>query len=267
MSYSPCCPNCTHSNSVVYDYIQGIKVCSHCGLVISDVLIQAHPDSTVLTPGQLYSDRGFSLDGLKYKSSAASTDKVLHKGLLKLKNTAFMLNISDDILNCSLAIFKEAKEKTRTKIARIRPMVAASLFIASKKCRTPFNIKRIEQYLCVKRKIMTKTIKHILQLISLRLECSTQDYVKSLGNNLHLSIPIITDSCTIFKNIQQSGLLGGKNPFTIASVSILYCCKLHQHQIRAENIALYAKVSAPTITRAYNFLVKQKEAATLSQQH
>jgi transcription initiation factor TFIIB len=261
------CPNCMHNNSIVFDYIQGVKVCNNCGLVINDVIIddragKMQPDDTLRVGSQnneLYTDRGFNLEGLNYRSNADQSDKTLHKGIQKLKEAACALNVSDDVLNCSLSVFKEAKDKLKTKIVRINSLVAATLFMASKKCKMPISIKRIEEYLCIKRKAMTKNIKLISELTSMECQGITQDYVKSLGNNLNLSFPIITVAHKIYQYSMQCGLLGGKNPFTIAGVSILSSCKVLHYDLSPKAIAMYAKVSVCTITRTFNFLMKHKD--------
>lgn len=261
------------------DHTQGVKVCSACGLVITDRIIDetsewrnfsgdggtgsnegnrvGGPSDPMLVGRGLSITMGNNELNNKYTkwnnfSSMSSTDKSLTRGFERIKNAACKLDIDDGILNGSKEIFKAVQEKTKLKGKNLDAVVAATLYVAAKEKKLPLNIKRILEEIKVEKRMLNKCIKGVQNILSQKKPKGTYaDYVTPLGNNLKLRIEVMTLATEITKNAESIGLVSGKNPYSVAGASILVSCQILNEQIDVKNISSYAHIAEATIKGAY----------------
>jgi transcription initiation factor TFIIB len=280
------CTNCWKKETIILDHTQGVKVCSNCGLVVNDRIIDetsewrnfsgdggfggndgnrvGGPSDPLLNGRGLIITMGNNDQQNKFTkwqnfSSMNSTDKSLTRGFERLKNAAYRLDIDEDILNTSKEFFKTVQEKTKLKGKNLDAVVAATLYVAAKEKKAPLNLKRIQENINVEKKMMNKCIKGVQNILSQKKpKGNYSDYVRPLGNNLKLKIEPINVATEITKRAEKIGLVSGKNPHSVAGASILLSCQLLNEPIEIKKISDYAQIAEATIKGAYKKIFNSK---------
>jgi transcription initiation factor TFIIB len=196
-SYSPtCCPQCNLNNTIITEPKSGDVVCSNCGMVIPDNLLEMKPEwqkvainepeikaRTGLQQSSLAShDMGLStiigkenIDASRKKIEPSvlssmerlrtwdfrtqfqsSTDKSLRIAFSELDRLKDKLGLSEAIIENATYIFRKAHQRGKVRGRSIPAVMAAAIYIACRQMEASRTLDNIATISNVKRKSIAR---------------------------------------------------------------------------------------------------------------
>lgn len=202
------CPRCGKA-SMVMDESSGEQVCSNCGYVVSERIIDEHAEwrnfsqeqgeanrSRTGTPSTLArDDMGLStviglenrdVSGRALQASMKATverlrtwdkrsrvhpslDRNLRQAFSELDRLAEKINAGSSIVEKAAYIYRKAVEKRLVRGRSISEMIAASLYAALRDTETPRNLKDLAEVSNIKRGKLAQSYRLLLREMDLRM--------------------------------------------------------------------------------------------------
>jgi len=267
------CPHCKRVNSLRHDFARGEIVCKECYTVIEDRIIDkssewrnfaaefsSHSSDPNRVGGPLdefMEDSGMTtkiiakgthtgLTKAAQKSAQDAGDKSLMRGFNVIKDFADQLHLPSEIVEKSKGLFKNIEKKKKLKGRNLDSVIAAVLYVSAKQCSNPKNLKDVITKTGTKKKDVVRCIGLVRQFSNTGGE-NIEQMVQNLCNKLNVGNKVRNSSIEVVRNIDQFEYLGGKNPYTKASVAICLVAKALAPDITPETVADQAKLSASTI--------------------
>src|SRR5437016_718536 len=189
------CPSCKSDNAIITDPKSGEIICSRCGMVVSDKLLERRPewrtfainetkDRTRTGPPSSLTrhDMGLStiigkenVDATKNKIEPSmlsafrrlrtwdfrtqvrsSTDKTLRLAFDELDSLKDKLGLSDAIVEKTAYIYRKAQQKGMMRGRSIHAVLAAAIYIACRQMEVPRTLDEIATIGDIKRKSIAK---------------------------------------------------------------------------------------------------------------
>ncbi|WP_297982088.1 TFIIB-type zinc ribbon-containing protein [uncultured Methanobrevibacter sp.] len=271
------CPQCGSSDFFTDDAKHEI-ICSHCGLVVEENIIDFTPSGTAINNdgkgltqhsmadnGRADGGLGSSLrlndvnhdqrrmwNRLRRMNNQSKIKNNKDRNLLRATPTLLMLisrlSLPKSIKERTIYIYKEALDKELVRGRTIDGIMAVSLFVACREQNVPRSLKEIEEASGISK----RTLHHNLNLIKRELKIKVpparaMDYVPRFTSNLGLSNAIESKAIEILEVAQQEKILGGKDPKSFAAAAIYSSTILLDERVTQGEIAEATKVTAVTI--------------------
>ena len=290
------CHKCDTDIYLIDDTTQGIKICSNCGEIISQ-LVDENPEwrnyeddtknnvgrcSSVINELLPRSSLGTNIVGGSFGNKIRKLhnwnampyrERSLHivfkEIQAKCASKSIMKCIEDDakIMYKTISECKHTKGVNKGKNIIIRggnrkSMIAACVFYACKKKGMTRSPKEIADLFGIKYTEMTKGCRNFVKLVKLKkIESNMmislpEHFVTRFCNNLHLNEKYAIQSIEICKNITKLNLASHHTPFSVAIVSILMMIEHNKLPITKKRIAEYFEVSEVTIGKTYKKIEK-----------
>lgn len=278
------CPECD-STHLQTDRERGEMTCRDCGLIIEENMIDFNKEwkdfddkegknaragaPLTYTKPELMTQIGNRNDFNKIKQKdkfirmakwqyrSTTMEKNLKLALAHLKQTSSFLKLPAFVEEETARIYNQVVKKGLTKGRSIEPLIAGALYIACKKYDIPRTFKEIKEASgCNKRDVM-KSYKLISRSLSLKFTpTDPTSFVSKFANKLNISPEIESNALKILEEAEKKGVINGKIPIGIAAASLYIATMLNCEKKTQEEIAEVAGVTAVTIRKRCQDLVK-----------
>ncbi|MFW9904692.1 MAG: transcription initiation factor IIB family protein [Candidatus Thorarchaeota archaeon] len=286
------CSEC-NSNSMIYDEPRGEIICGNCGLVVNSVLFSHEPEwraynseeekvkvrvglpSTVLNNremrtvigGKRKDSYGKTLDTATQAKFARlsqmderiqdKTTRNLKSALMEVKRIKSHLNLSDDICETAVLLYKLALEKDLIKGRSVIGMISAAIYLACRKKDAAITLKDTAEMANISTKELGRCIRIFLQNIN--INNSSPDpvtLINRLGENLGLTMYTRKVAIDILTEAHEKRLTMGKIPMSLAAAAI-YIASIQTGERRTQQqIATPARTTPVTIRNRFKELAK-----------
>lgn len=285
------CPECG-STTINYDYNRAETVCTKCGAVIKESMIDLTQEwrafdedqrsrrvrtGAVLTPTK--HDMGLTTEIGKGKGELfkVSTKKRAqyyrltkwHKRLMKSKdrNISFAfselqrlisyLHLSRSIHEKVAKMYQDAVDKGLVRGRSTEAIISALLYITCKDEGAPRTLDEIAKASGVDKKEIGKTYRYIARKMTLRiLPAKAQDYVPRFGSLLGLSEKVQVRAVEVLDDASKDDVTSGKGPIGVAAAALYISAVLEGERKTQREVADIIGVTEVTIRNRYKEIVE-----------
>lgn len=277
---------------LVEDYRAGDMVCSACGLVVGDRVVDVGSEwrtfsneksntdpsrvggsenpllnGTDLTTviGRGTGDASFDETGAaKYhnRRNMSSSDRALVTAFREISNMGDRINLTKTITDRANLLFKQVHDGRTLKGRSNDAIASACLYIACRQEGVPRTFKEI----CAISKVSKKEIGRCFKLILKALETSvdlitTGDFMSRFCSNLGLP-PVVQRAAThIARKAVELDIVPGRSPISVAAAAIYMASQASVEKKNQKEIGDIAGVADVTIRQSYKLMLP--EAAKL----
>lgn len=292
------CPDCKEDPpNLQEEYSSGDIVCTSCGLVIGDRIIDtrnewrsfSNDDSRGDDPSRVGEAadpllKGAQLDTMiavphgvrnplatvqrRVKEHSDRDQQQLVAAYTEIGHYCDRLGLNAVIADHAKHLFRIASD---SKLIKTRPrdaIIASCLVIACKQTGAARSFKEICSLMHVDIKPVARLYREVKELLAKRDETAdfamapattAADLLVRLGNRLRLD-QNMRDTCRkVVERVENAGFLAGRNPFTTAAASIYVSTFLIGKALELRNIASAAELSEGTIRNAFRQICDHRE--------
>lgn len=271
---------------LVEDYRAGDMVCSACGLVVGDRVVDVGSEwrtfsneksntdpsrvggsenpllnGTDLTTviGRGTGDASFDESGgAKYhnRRNMSSSDRALVTAFREISNMADRINLTKTITDRANLLFKQVHDGKTLKGRSNDAIASACLYIACRQEGVPRTFKEI----CAISKVSKKEIGRCFKLILKALETSvdlitTGDFMSRFCSNLGLP-PVVQRAAThIARKAVELDIVPGRSPISVAAAAIYMASQASVEKKNQKEIGDIAGVADVTIRQSYKLML------------
>ena len=275
------CERCNAKNSLVLDVPNGELVCTNCGLVAQDRIIDDTYEkrnfgsenggnkSESRISGPMKAGEGYNLgsslvkmdkDGnaIKAKSGGSSYNQSpIERNYQEINNILGNKDIKGTIIEETKMIYSQVIKELRMKGRNFKAMICAMYFIASRNQKVSKSFKDIAAMFNVPEAKIKKAYNHIKKVVVNVLTVEQQNdtletYIRDFCNNNKERYEYKNLAIKIAKNINEKGFLEGKNTKTIAGLSLFIAKKKEKTLYINKNDICKEFGNVTTIDNAYN---------------
>jgi transcription initiation factor TFIIB len=279
-----CCREHPDSH-LIEDYRAGDMICSACGLVVGDRVVDvgsewrtfsneksnvdpsrvggsANPllngsDLTTII-GKGTGDSAFDTSGApKYQNrkSMSSSDRALTNAFREISNMADRINLPKPIVDRANILFKKVHDGKTLKGRSNDAIASACLYIACRQKGVPRTFKEI----CAVSNVCKKEIGRCFKLILKALETSvdlitTGDFMSRFCSNLGLSSSVQRAATHIAKKAVELDIVSGRSPISVAAAAIYMASQASEEKKSQNEIGDVAGVADVTIRQSYKLM-------------
>jgi transcription initiation factor TFIIB len=296
VEYVEVCPECG-STHLANDDERAEIVCTECGLVIDEKIIDGGPEwrafdyeqrmkrSRVGAP-MTYTihDKGLStvIDwrnkdsygkdiGPKKRAEiyrlrkwqqrirvSNATEKNLAFALTELDRVASRLNLPKNVRETAAVLYRKAVEKGLIRGRSIEGVAAAALYAACRQCKVPRTLDEIADSAKLNRKEIGRTYRFVSRELSITLRPTTPlNYVPRFSSELDLSGEVQSKAIEILKKAMDNELTSGRGPTGVAAAAIYIASVLLGERRTQREVADIAGVTEVTIRNRYKELAEK----------
>ena len=280
--------------ALIEDYRAGDQICSACGLVVGDRVIDVGSEwrtfssesggedksrvgatensllgsdlSTMIGPapggrgpGGSYSN--VSSDAAVYTNrsrpqTSSNSDRALMDAFRTMSNMADRINLPRTITDRANVLFKTVYEGRNLKGRSNSAIAAACLYIACRQDGVPRTFKEIVAVSAVSKKEIGRVFKLILKNHDTNVEhITTGDFMSRFCGTLSLSRPIQKAATCIAKRAVDMDIVPGRSPISVAAAAIYMASQVSDDKRTQKEIAEIAGVADVTIRQSYKLLL------------
>ncbi|MHA1729758.1 MAG: transcription initiation factor IIB [Promethearchaeota archaeon] len=290
------CPDCA-SDITVFDSHRGEIICSTCGLVIKNRIIDQGPEwrafdavqrekRTRVGAPMTYTihDRGLSTI-IDWKNKDAAGHEIpakLRSQIYRLRRWQSRIRVSDaternltfalselDRMASILALPKSLKE-TAAKIYRsavkshlirgrsIEGVAAASLYAACRNMKIPRTLQEVAEIARVDKKEIGRSYRFVVSRLNLNSNPTRPiHYISRFISELKLSNKVLKRSIDIIKLAEKYGLTSGRGPTGVAAAAIYVASIMFQEKRTQREIAKISQVTEVTVRNRFKELINK----------
>ena len=294
------CKYCNAQNSIITDFSAGQVVCSSCGAVLEDRIIDetyegrnfgsenqgsgGKDQTRVGVPINAYTEEfnagvsiatkknGTPLSNIRMRSSGSSNNS-LQRIFKKADELAQKLDLKLSIVDKAKDLLALVEKQKKLKGRSLDCIIASVIYVACRLWNVPRPLPEIAKNLGLEKKTVNKcfnSIKHIIienndNQIAQNVSGLVNSYCNKLQEKLEkLEKPekrnsLKKDAIEISEMICNKEVIAGRNPSTIAAVSILIASRLLELPLSKKEIADTTTTTENTISNAYQDLLKYRE--------
>ncbi len=287
------CPSCG-KGPMISDASTGELVCSNCGFVVSDKMIETGPEWRAFSKEEMDSrartgapsslaihDMGLSTvmgvenkdaSGRSFQSSMKSTlerlrtwdkrsqvhtpaERNLRQAMMELDRLSEKLKVSDSVVERAAYIYRKALERKLIRGRSISAVVAASLYAAVRDTETPRTLKDLVAVSSVKKGDLARSYRLLLKELDLRMPVA--DPIRSISriaSKAGLSERTKRRALEILKRAEDAGITAGKDPMGLAASALYIASVVEKENKIQKDIATAAGVTEVTIRNRYKGL-------------
>lgn len=287
------CPECGSSN-LIEDYGMGEVICSDCGLVIHDNVLDEGPEwraftrqekqmrSRVGTPSSLsVHDKGLSTVIDKVNKDAfgrqlpastrlqmlrlrkwqirarvhSSIDRNLSKAMAELDRLTDKIRVPPSIKEQGALIYRRALDKGLVRGRSILAIAAASLYASCRFTQTPRTLKEVSKASYVKRKDIARCYRLLIRELDLKMPVANPvNSVPKIASKIAINEKTQQTAIKLLHSAEEKKLIAGKDPQGMAAAAIYIACVLEGEKKTQKQIAEAAGVTEVTVRNRYKGL-------------
>ncbi len=284
------CPECG-SNHLVKDYERGELICSECGMVLEDSIIDMGPEWRSFDSDQdekrsrtgspmsyLSHDKGLATEiswsnkdyygkKIPHRNRAQiyrvrkwhqrirvsnAAERNLSMALQLLNENGTKLGIPKDIKETAALIYRKAVDRNLIRGRSIESIVCASIYASCRMIDLPRTLDEISRLSFVNKKKIGKAYRHLAKELALNIKPTTPySYVSQFCNKLELDKQVMIDSENIIRMAVEMGISTGKGPTGIAAASIYIAAIKNGKPRTQKDVARISGVTEVTIRNRY----------------
>src|SRR5690348_8272058 len=265
MSYcTTCCPQCNLNNTIIAEPKSGDVVCSNCGMVIPDNLLEMEPEwqKVAINEAEIKArtgsqsslashDMGLSTIIGKEKIDASrkkiepsvlssmerlrtwdfrtqvqtSTDKSLRIAFSELDRLKDKLGLSEAIIENAAYIFRKAHQRGKVCGRSIPAVMAAAIYIACRQMEVSRTLDDIATTSNVKRKSIARYQRELVFEFQLEVpEIDSTKCISRVANNANVTEKTKHQAINLMDEIVKHGMSAGKDPMGLAAAVLYTSC-------------------------------------------
>jgi len=279
------CPRCG-SPKLVYDPSRGEKVCSQCGIVISDVTVDRGPEWRAHTLAEkavkrrtggptsyTHYDKGLytsfrtnrDIHGrrlnpqrrrrmmrLKRYNSRTKLDESgmrnLSRAMNELNRLADTLHLPNGVRERAAFIYRKALEEDLIKGRTIAGFVAASLYATCRQSRIPRSLQEVSEASTRDHTDVSRTYRFLLRELDLKMPVDyPMKFVPRIASKVDVSRETDRLTVDILREARDRKALIGKDPRGIAAAALYMACKANDEKRTQKDIAKAAGTTEVTL--------------------
>lgn len=290
------CPNCT-SRRIVRDYERGELVCSDCGLIIVEKIMDTgaewrsfdtdptvskartgsplkyiRPDKGLTTEIDLYNRdiRGIKIKGKKVaqmsrmrkwhkrSSISSSIERNLMIALNELDRIASYLGLSKDVREDAALLYRQIAEKGLVRGRLIENVVSAVIYATCRKHYISRTLDEISQVSGVDRKEIGRTYRFIVKELNLKVPLSgPEQLIPRVVSQLNLSKETVQLINEYYRRAEDKNLILGRGPQGLIAAIIYIACEVNKEKRTQKEIAEALGVTEVTIRNRYKEIAQE----------
>jgi transcription initiation factor TFIIB len=290
------CPDCGSSN-LRTDFAHGEIVCRDCGFVLEDAMFDFGPEWRAfdedqksrrsrtgglvryaklnkgltteidrydrdIRGGAIQPERKAQLYRLrKWQRRSRMSDSIqrnLSIALPELDRMCAYLNIPNNIKEECAMWYRRAVSKGLVRGRSIECVVAAIIYLISRKHHLPKTLEELEEVSGVKKKDIGRSYRFVCRRLDLKMPVATPiDYVPRFASELGLSGRTEAKAIEILETAAKKGIISGKGPTGVAAAAIYLAGKITDDKQTQKGIAgKLVGVTEVTIRNRYEELAR-----------
>ena len=280
--------------ALIEDYRAGDQICSACGLVVGDRVIDVGSEwrtfssesggedksrvgatenallgsdlSTMIGPspggrgaGGSYSN--MSSDAAIYTNrsrpqTTSTSDRALMDAFRTMSNMSDRINLPRTITDRANVLFKVVYEGRNLKGRSNSAIAAACLYIACQQDGVPRTFKEIVAVSAVSKKEIGRVFKLILKAHDTNVELiTTGDFMSRFCGTLSLARPIQKAATCIAQKAVDMDIVPGRSPISVTAAAIYMASQASRDKRTQKEIADIAGVADVTIRQSYKLML------------
>ena len=289
------CPECGSTN-LIHDYDTGETVCSDCGLVIRDQMMDKGPEWRAFTQEEKESrsrvgiptsysvhDKGLStaigrIDrdafGRKLPLSTrlqmlrlrkwqirsrvhSSVDRNLAQAMAELDRLSDKVYIPGSVKEKAAVIYRKALDKGLVRGRSIAAIAAASLYAACRITRTARTLREISEASLVNKKDVARCYRLLLRELEIQMPIADPlTYISKIAEKIDISGETQGLAIKIIREAKKKKAAAGKDPLGLAAAALYIACLKRGERKTQKDIAEAANVTEVTVRNRYKNLKK-----------
>jgi transcription initiation factor TFIIB len=286
------CPECD-SKHFTRDRRRGEVVCSKCGLIIKERIIDTSPEwrafdseqrqrrtrgGAPLTPTK--HDKGLTTEvgsgrGELFKVAPSkraqyyrlrkwqkrlveSKDRNLSFAFSELQRLVSFLGLPRSVHEEVARKYEKAVDKGLVRGRSMESVIAALLYTICRKMKTPRTLEELSDATGIEKREIGRTYRYITRELGMRiLPAMPKNYIPRFGSMLGLSDKVQARAIRILKEAKKYGATGGKGPIGVASAALYIAAVLEGEKRTQREIADAIGVTEVTIRNRFKELCKK----------
>jgi transcription initiation factor TFIIB len=283
------------SSELVTDEDSGEVVCSKCGLVVRDLLLDPKPEWRAFTPEETRSkartgaptsltqfDKGLSTTFQPYRDAYgkalpmterlkmmrlrkwnmrarvhSSAERNLSQAMNELTRLTDALHIPMSVEENAAFLYRKALDEGLIRGRSITSLAAAALYAACRLTQTPRNLKEIVEASTRSRKEISRCYRLLHRELAIRMPVDNAvKYVAKIASQAGLSQKTQNGAMDLLDEAKKQKADIGKSPAGMAAAALYIVSIRNGEKIAQRDLAKAAEVTEVTIRNRYKRLVK-----------
>jgi len=281
------CPLCENDDPpIVEDYATGDAICSDCGAVLEDHIVDmtsewrtftsdagsVDPSRVGAAANPLLEDSGLSTmiardpkgknplgDDLRKwnnRGAQSSSDRNLINAFRDIDRMAEHMSLPPKIANTSKEYYSKVEKHKSLRGRSTEAIVAACVYIGCRMEGVPRTLKEIAALASVPKKEISSAFSYIKKLLKLNEKMDhikPDDFLTRFCSHLDLPETVRLAAGFIAEKATAMRLVAGKSPISVAAAAIFFICQIcpPEHFKERSAISKIAGVSEVTIRNSY----------------
>ncbi|XP_037946453.1 transcription factor IIIB 70 kDa subunit-like, partial [Teleopsis dalmanni] len=277
------------TSPLINDYNAGDLVCSKCGLVVGDRVIDVHqewrmfhndekseqrsrvgdPEINLLGNNNLSTSLAFPKNfNRKIKSSLLNSplsfsytgNRTLQPAFRAINDMADRVNAPSHIADRACDIYKQVHDLKRHSYYSNFTRAASCLYIACRQEGSPRTLREICAAATVDKKELGRCYMLILKLLGISAGgIDGSDYMNRFCSFLGLDESVKDAAIHISEKTVEMELCSGRSPISIAAAAILMACKIADLNVTQKRISEVAGITYVTVSGCFKLMVPYAE--------
>ncbi|KAI0980537.1 hypothetical protein GJ496_005844 [Pomphorhynchus laevis] len=271
---------------LIEDYRAGDMICSKCGLVVGDRMVDvcsewrtfsSDKDSKDMSRvgaaenpllngedlstyvGRANGEASYDQFGnLKYKNRKAvsAMERTLNTGFREIHLMSERLNLPQSVKQQAEVLFKKVYDTRALRGRSQDAVIAASVYIACRRENATRTFKEICAVSRSSKKDIGRCFKQILKCLEESVELiKTDDFMSRFCSHLSISMDVQKMAIHVANRAIDSGMIAGRAPISIAAAAIYLSCNAFGDRRNAKDIGDVAGVADSTIRQVYKMML------------
>jgi transcription initiation factor TFIIB len=282
---------------IVTDPSTGEQICTECGTVLNEKIIDRGPEWRAFDPQQketltrvgspltpLIHDKGLSttiswrsqdatgrhltqeekqrqyrLRKWQRRTSASdSTQRNLTQALSELTRIADELNLPQNTRETAAMIYRKAVTQGLIRGRTIQSVVASAIYMACRQCQVIRSLEDVAKAATISRKEAARNYRHLYKLLQPEVpQVDRDNLITKYVNQLRISGKTEQLCRKILDQAAEQRLTIGRAPEGITAAALYIACKINQEDRTQGEIAKTAQITEVTIRNRYKELLKK----------
>jgi transcription initiation factor TFIIB len=285
------------STDIVTDPNTGEQICTHCGTVLNEKIIDRGPEWRAFDPQQsetltrvgapltpLIHDKGLSttiswrsqdatgrsltqeekqrqyrLRKWQRRTSAVdSTQRNLTQALSELTRIADDLKLPQNTRETAAVIYRRAVTQGLIRGRTIQSVVASAIYMACRQCQVIRSLEDVAKAATISRKEAARNYRHLYKQLQPEVpQVDKDNLITKYVNQLRITGQTEQLCRKVIDQAAEQRLTIGRAPEGITAAALYIACKLNQEDRTQGEIAKVAQITEVTIRNRYKELLKK----------
>jgi len=289
------CPQCLDLN-LVTDANSGEVVCSECGLVLAENMLNQSPEWSAYTLEEKQSnsrigspvsyarfDKGLhttitgltDASGNRLSSKAKrhawrlrkwhmrstvyeSRDRNLIQAMSELQMLSEKLHVSATIKELAAVLYRKALDEDLIRGRSIAAIVTASLYVACRLTKTPKTLNDVVKVSSRSRGEVSRAYRLLVSTLDVEVPShDASSYVSRFAEKAHISGKVQGVAFKILRRAKRKRITVGKDPAGVAAAVLYIACQLERENLTQKDIAQIAGITEVTVRNRKKEIIKK----------